>query len=271
MAHSSCRRIGPKAKIRRRTSYIYLPIAPIDYYPVISMNKLLSTLAAFPDSLVWIAFLVENLLLTCLILYSGRLILQKWNSEQTTRSVYTRREWLICCLTNLLNTIVTYAGFWLYKKHIIVIKTDISWRSVPDLLLLFFAMDLLMYLFHLLIHKTILYKTIHQLHHKAIDPKPIDLFILHPVETISFGAMWLILLALYTFNIYAILIYLILNLLFGLIGHLGIEPLPAHMRNLPVMRYLGTSTFHHDHHKDREYNFGFYTTIWDRLFGTLRR
>ncbi|AEW01431.1 hypothetical protein A4D02_05425 [Niastella koreensis] len=30
---------------------------------------------------------------------------------------------------------------------------------------------------------------------------------------------------------------------------------------LPVLRYLGTSTFHHDHHDHVEHNFGFYTSI----------
>jgi sterol desaturase/sphingolipid hydroxylase (fatty acid hydroxylase superfamily) len=132
-------------------------------------------------------------------------------------------------------------------------------------------MDLLMYLFHYLIHKTFLYKAVHLLHHEAVDPKPIDLFILHPVETFSFGALWLILLVSYPFNGYAIALYLLINILFGLMGHLGREPLPEKVRRLPVLRYLGTSTFHHDHHKDVNHNFGFYTTIWDRLFGTLRQ
>lgn len=184
---------------------------------------------------------------------------------------YTRREWLICGMTNVLNTVVTYAGFWLWKDGLIVIRVEPSWKILTDFLLLFFSMDFLMYLFHFLIHKTMLYQLIHRLHHEATDPKPMDLFILHPVETLSFGGMWLVLLLLLPFNWYAILIYLTVNLVFGLIGHLGMEPLPIRWQDSWVMRGLGSSTFHHDHHRDVDHNFGFYTTIWDILFGTLRK
>ena len=32
---------------------------------------------------------------------------------------------------------------------------------------------------------------------------------------------------------------------------------------------IGTSTFHAEHHLQPRTNYGFYTVIWDRLFGTL--
>jgi sterol desaturase/sphingolipid hydroxylase (fatty acid hydroxylase superfamily) len=158
----------------------------------------------------------------------------------------------------------------MWKNNIIHIGTNISWMIILDFLLLFLAMDLLMFIFHYIIHKTFLFKVVHQLHHQSTDPSPIDLFVLHPIETIAFGSLWLILLMLYPFNIYAIIIYLVINVLFGLIGHLGIEPLPGKIRNLPVIKYLGTSTFHHNHHQDVQHNFGFYTSIWDRLLKTYK-
>jgi len=218
--------------------------------------------------LAWALFLIENILLTGLVLSAGHLFLKKRGHRETLQS--NSREWLICGLTNGLNTVVTYTGYWLWQRHIIVIHMDVSWRVLTDLLLLFFAMDLLMYLFHWLIHHTTLYDIIHELHHQAIDPRPMDLFILHPLETLSFGALWLTLLVVYPFNVYAILIYLVVNLIFGLTGHLGIEPLPARLHTYPLIKYLGTSTFHHNHHKNRHYNFGFYTSLWDRLFGTYQ-
>jgi sterol desaturase/sphingolipid hydroxylase (fatty acid hydroxylase superfamily) len=237
------------------------------------MDKILHALRSLPDWQAWALFLGENLLLTLVVLLSGRMIL--WNAggerEVENENSYTRREWLICGITNVLNTLVTYWGFFLWKQGWIVINMGFSWRVLTDFMLLFFLMDLFMYLFHLVIHKTMLYQWIHRLHHEAMDPKPIDLFILHPVETLSFGAMWLALLVLLSFNWYAILIYLTVNLLFGMIGHLGIEPLPDRWRDSWLMRWLGSSTFHHDHHLDVNHNFGFYTTIWDRMFGTLQK
>jgi sterol desaturase/sphingolipid hydroxylase (fatty acid hydroxylase superfamily) len=36
-----------------------------------------------------------------------------------------------------------------------------------------------------------------------------------------------------------------------------------------LTRSIGTSTFHARHHERPEGNYGFYTTVWDRLLGTL--
>jgi sterol desaturase/sphingolipid hydroxylase (fatty acid hydroxylase superfamily) len=220
------------------------------------MSYVLNYLLHLPTFVLWLIFFSENVLITILVLLFGKL-----------RS-YRFREWMICGLTNILNTVVTYVGFWMWAKGIITITTDLSWMIVLDFLLLFFAMDLLMFIFHYIIHKTFLFETVHQLHHQSIDPTPIDLFILHPVEAIGFGGLWLLLLMLWPFNIYAVMIYLTVNVIFGLAGHLGMEPLPEKVRNLPLLKYLGTSTFHHHHHQDIQHNFGFYTSIWDRIFGT---
>lgn len=222
---------------------------------------MLNHLLHLPTLYLWLLFLAENVAITILVLYFGRLV-------QGIPNTYTAREWRICAMTNILNTLVTYAGFWMWKSGFISLTLEPSWVAVTDFLILFFAMDLLMFVFHYIIHKTFLFKAVHQLHHEAVNPKPIDLFILHPVEAIAFGGMWLVLLMLYPFHIYAVIIYLVVNVIFGLMGHLGMEPLPARFRNLPVVKYLGTSTFHYDHHQDVQYNFGFYTSIWDRLFGT---
>jgi len=234
------------------------------------MNYLLSALSQLSPALLWLFFLLENALITLAVLWIGKIIHRKATGTATSYH-YTSRDWQICILTNILNTIVTYAGCWLWKNNWIIITTGFSWQIIPDFFLLFLGMDLLMFIFHYAIHKTFLYKTIHQLHHQSVDPRPVDLFILHPVETICFGSLWLILLMVKAFNIYAVMIYLAVNVLFGMIGHLGTEPLPARFRNMPLIKYIGTSTFHHDHHQDVAYNFGFYTSIWDRLLGTHKR
>ncbi|WP_342328230.1 sterol desaturase family protein [Pedobacter sp. FW305-3-2-15-E-R2A2] len=233
-------------------------------------NDGLTYLLELPAIYLWPVFLLENVLITVLVLWSGRVIQQRFSPLAIPAYTYSRKEWLICGLTNLLNTVVTYIGYWLWKNAFIGISTEVSVFILIDFLILFLAMDLLMYVFHYIIHKTWLYKAIHGLHHEAVNPKPIDLFVLHPLETISFGALWLLLLLLWTFNLYAIIIYLMINVLFGMIGHLGMEPLNATLRNKPLLKYLGTSSFHHQHHQDIDHNFGFYTSIWDRLFGTYK-
>jgi len=162
-------------------------------------------------------------------------------------------------------------GFWFWKEGVIIMQLSFSFYILIDFVLLFLAMDFLMFVFHFMIHKTPAHKYIHQLHHQAVDPKPIDLFVLHPLETICFGSLWLCLLWVYPFNFYSITLYLTLNVVFGMIGHLGLEPFPVALRNHTLVKFLGTSTYHHQHHQDVNHNFGFYTTLWDRLFGTLKK
>lgn len=237
----------------------------------ISIQGLLNQLLHLPEYTLWAIFLAENILITISVLFTGHVLQQRFSPSAVVAYRYTLREWFICAVTNLLNTLVTYGGFRLWQQGYLVMDIGASWFIIVDFVILFLSMDFLMYIFHYIIHKTFLYKAMHRLHHEAINPKPIDLFVLHPVEAICFGSLWLMLLQVYTFNIYAIILYLVVNVIFGMLGHLGIEPLPDKMRSHALVKYFGTSTFHHQHHQDVQYNFGFYTTLWDRLFGTLQK
>lgn len=106
-------------------------------------------------------------------------------------------------------------------------------------------------------------------HHLYDKPRPLTLFALNPVEALGFGAMLVLVCLLYPVSALGLTIYVVLNVLFGLVGHIGVEPLPPRWLALPGLRYISTSTFHAEHHDDGHHNFGFYTLVWDRLFGTL--
>jgi sterol desaturase/sphingolipid hydroxylase (fatty acid hydroxylase superfamily) len=69
----------------------------------------------------------------------------------------------------------------------------------------------------------------------------------------------------------AVLIYLALNILFGTLGHAGVEPFPESWRRRQLLREIGSSSFHARHHRTLTTNYGFYTLAWDRLFGTLAK
>ncbi|TFF39790.1 sterol desaturase family protein [Mucilaginibacter psychrotolerans] len=228
---------------------------------------MLRFLSAQSTLILWLIFLVENLLVTAIGLLAGWIILKLGKKPIRPASP---TEILTCIGTNLINTAITYAGFWGWQHGYLIFGFDINWYIIVDFLLLFLAMDLAMYVLHYAIHQMALYKVIHRFHHHYRHPIPIDLFVLHPLETMSFGSLWLFTLALYHFNFYAVLIYLSLNVVFGIIGHLGVEPLPAKLRDSYLLKYLGTSSFHHNHHTDIKYNFGFYTSIWDRIFKTYK-
>lgn len=56
----------------------------------------------------------------------------------------------------------------------------------------------------------------------------------------------------------------------GLAGlAVAINTVVAVVARLPLVRAIGSSSFHAGHHRTPATNFGFYSTVWDRLFGTL--
>lgn len=228
------------------------------------MEELLISISRLNPVVQFLIFLGQNILVFLFGLFFGYYLLR--NSVVYTKQI-SRRDKVIAAGTVAINAVVTFAGFILWERGWIDIVFGWSYYAITDLLILFFAMDLLMYIFHLAIHYSFMYKYIHTLHHESVDPTPIDLFVLHPLETVAFGGMWLLLLLSGTFNIWAICIYLILNVIFGIIGHLGSNS-DTYVPPKGVMNYLGTAHFHHAHHRDVHCNFGFYTSIWDRLFGT---
>jgi sterol desaturase/sphingolipid hydroxylase (fatty acid hydroxylase superfamily) len=178
------------------------------------------------------------------------------------------REILYATTTVLLNWLVTVVGWVLWRLGVIVIRRDIGWYAWLDVLLLLLIMDFAMYVLHRVVHLPWFYP-IHHLHHRYERPRPLDLFVLHPLENLSFGLLWLVVVAIHPWSILGMTIYLALNLGSGTLGHLGVEPFPAWAGRVPLLRQVGTSTFHAQHHQDIGHNFGFYTLIWDRLFGTL--
>jgi len=124
-----------------------------------------------------------------------------------------------------------------------------------------------LYCLHYLLHNNFIYKLIHSQHHSAIKPKPVHLFTIHPAETITYGILWLTALSIYSFNLYAIIIYLVVHVLFGINAHLGIDQ-PS-KRNI-FSEYFISSQFHRNHHYNIQKNYGFYTNIWDKVFGTAK-
>lgn len=171
--------------------------------------------------------------------------------------------------TVILNSLVTLAGLLLWRAGIIQVRAETGTAALIDFLVLVFMMDIAMYVLHRAAHLPIFFRIIHRTHHHYDSPRPLTLFVLNPLEALSFGLLWLGLLSCYDATWLGMSLYLAFNVLFGLIGHIGVEPLPDSWKRLPVLRYISTSSFHAGHHQDEHHNFGFYTLIWDRMFGTL--
>jgi lathosterol oxidase len=217
---------------------------------------------------LFILFLLENGLLIIVAVTIG-FFLDGTLKKISLKISGTEILWTFSTL--VFNTIITLAGFLLYKEGIIKMTLETNFfRILLDTLVLILGMDFLMYVFHYLIHNIRFVTRIHHLHHKYEAPTAITLFVLNPIEVLGFGSLWLLLIMVYHSSMPAVFIYLFLNLVMGIIGHLELEVIPASWSKKIFLRWIANTAFHNDHHKIHNRNYGFYTSFWDKLFGTMK-
>lgn len=63
---------------------------------------------------------------------------------------------------------------------------------------------------------------------------------------------------------------MIFQIFYNVYGHLGYELYPRGFNKTWIGKYVNTSVAHNQHHHKFQGNYGLYTLIWDRVFGTLR-
>lgn len=182
----------------------------------------------------------------------------------------TRSDVVLAVVATLLNSLVAVVGWLLWQRGWVQITHPAWWRSAVDVVIFLIAMDLGMYVFHRLAHHPWIYPWLHARHHTHVSVNAISLFVLHPFEVLGFGALMLSVMMLVPLSGTAVLAYLTLNVLFGTLGHAGVEPFPEWWSRNVLLREIGSSSFHAGHHQHPASNFGFYTQIWDRLLGTLK-
>lgn len=233
-----------------------------------SLDRLLDDTPLFRAALV---FLVLNLLMCGLASALGVVLYRRkiGGRIQRARAKVTAFEVTAFVWTVALNTLVTTVGLALYRAGVVKLsRGGTSLRVVVEVVVFMILMDAFMYALHRLAHVRRLY-FVHRMHHGYDNPTALSLFALHPLEALGFGGLWIVLLCFYPFSIWVVVAYTALNLTFGIIGHLGVEVFPRRWARWPIARFVTTSTFHNQHHESGDCNFGFYTTIWDELFGTM--
>ena len=169
----------------------------------------------------------------------------------------------------VFNAGIAICGWGLWINGYIHLKSGGFLGCLLDCFLMLMFMDFAMYITHRLVHHPSLFPLFHHFHHRHENTNAISLFVLHPAEVIGFGFLMILFLVIYPMNFWGLVSYLTINVLWGTLGHSGVEPFPKRVRLIPGIELLGTSTFHAEHHEHPKFNFGFYTLIWDKVFGTL--
>jgi len=187
---------------------------------------------------LFLLFLLENISLAVIAVTLG-FVFDDLVKEMMR--LITKQEIYWACSTIFFNTVVTVTGYLLFKYGFIVFHLDFDLIEIlVDLVVLTLAMPHLglwhternlLSLFHWAVRKLSFLYTYHDLHHHYSTPTAISLFVLHPIEVLGFGALWLFLLNGIDFSIYAVMLYLTFNVAMGIIGHLRKEFVPVALKN----------------------------------------
>jgi sterol desaturase/sphingolipid hydroxylase (fatty acid hydroxylase superfamily) len=177
---------------------------------------------------------------------------------------------ILSLVTVLCNTVVFIFGVLLWKYGFIILNENQQFLYVLlEVFLLTLIMDFLMYVFHRAVHFLRRFRKLHQRHHEHESTNLLSLFVLHPIESIGFGLMMLAVICIFPFSAVGISIYLLINSVWGTVGHLNHSVLPQSWLRVAEKGFLCTSEFHYLHHQSPGYNFGFYFSFWDVVFKTL--
>jgi lathosterol oxidase len=145
------------------------------------------------------------------------------------------------------------------------------WVIALEFALYFFLFDTWFYWLHRGMHKEPFYKWIHKIHHKSTSPNLLTTFSVSPLESLVNGGFLPLFVAAFTIHTETMALLVPFNILMGLYVHAGHEFLPRWWNKTWATKWFITTTFHDQHHKYFNYNFGGYSQIWDYLCGTVRK
>ncbi|MEK6449825.1 MULTISPECIES: sterol desaturase family protein [unclassified Myroides] len=227
--------------------------------------------------LSWLQLLLLSLAINIVLFASSvglYTLVKKFSTQeliQEKEQKLSKGDLQLALLVLVCNSAVFLLGEYLWERGFIIVSEK---ESIFTILLqigvLVGGMDFLMYVFHRIAHLPGLYSLVHGKHHEHSSVNILSLFVLHPVEAIGFGMLFIVLLLLYPFNVWAITAYLTINLIWGTIGHLNQEVLKETRLKKWISKVLCLSVFHNRHHQYPDCNYGFYTLFWDKIFKTYR-
>lgn len=137
--------------------------------------------------------------------------------------------------------------------------------------LLFIMHDLYFYWMHRLMHHPAVFKYIHLVHHQSTNPSPWAAYAFHPLEAIIEQGIVIIFYFTLPIHITHLAIFFLFSIIYNVYGHLGYELYPKGFNKNILGRWINTSVNHNQHHQYFKGNYGLYTLIWDRIFGTIRK
>ena len=157
-------------------------------------------------------------------------------------------------------------------QHDLGVLRQLRLPAIAQILLSVIALDLVLYVQHRLLHSVPMFWRFHAVHHADSEFDVTTGVRFHPLEAVFSFAVKAIAVIACGAPLVAVLLFEVLLNAASLFGHSNIR-LAANVDHA-LRLIVVTPDMHRIHHSvqsaEREHNFGFFTSIWDRLFGTYQ-
>ncbi|WP_114764412.1 sterol desaturase family protein [Vibrio rhodolitus] len=175
------------------------------------------------------------------------------------------------CLTLLMPYLAIESAIWANNHHIGLF----NWMQLPsaiEVLLAVLLLDLAIYAQHLVFHRVPWLWRLHRMHHADQDIDVTTGARFHPIEILL--SMWIKIAVVVSLGIspLAVLVFEIILNASAMFNHSNAK-LPLKLDD-KLRKFVVTPDMHRVHHsvipQETHSNFGFFLSIWDRMFATYR-
>jgi sterol desaturase/sphingolipid hydroxylase (fatty acid hydroxylase superfamily) len=226
------------------------------------------------DEPYWLVGSVLILLFALLYgsLSSGLYLLFNWSTKKgITEKVATFKLFKNQIRFEIINSIISIIIFGLYgllivfcyRNNIVSLSFLNDYKILIDLLTLAVWNEVHFYISHKSLHTKLLVG-IHKTHHKSVVVTPFSTYSFHPIEAIILGSVMILPMFLIEFELIALIIFPIYHLFLNTLGHSNVRL----TKKSGGLKSLEISTQHNNHHTKYNSNFGFASSIIDRIMQT---
>lgn len=206
------------------------------------------------------------------VIFRRKLLLKKIQKKFPNKEDYLR-DFGYSALSILIFGVVALLTFRVLKPYSQLYSEIVDHSTGYYLFSFFFLIffhDAYFYAIHRLMHLPKIYRSVHLVHHKSTNPSPWTAYAFHPLEAVLEALVIPLMTFLIPVHGTVIGFLMLFQITYNVYGHLGWELWPKGFHRTWIGKYVNTSVAHNQHHEKFHGNYGLYTLIWDRVFGTVR-
>jgi sterol desaturase/sphingolipid hydroxylase (fatty acid hydroxylase superfamily) len=124
------------------------------------------------------------------------------------------------------------------------------------------------YLLHRCFHHPLVFKWLHQGHHRSTEPTPWTSFAFDPPEALIHSLFLIAVVFLIPLHFITLIAVLMTMTIWAVLNHLGLELFPDSRWSQWLGKWLIGPKHHSTHHRKYRVHYGLYFTFWDRVLQT---